>query len=657
MNKQAVLDSLDFRAFYRGLIPSLTGESQGSGRCPFHEDQRASLSVNLDSGLWRCHAGCGEGNAIGFYMRMKGVDFKTALRELGEITGLKKGAYAQMKEVKAVYDYKDENGALLYQVVRYEPKDFRPRHRGPNESWIYDLQGVRRVPYNLPELVNANGAVLVEGEKDANNLKALGYAGNTAVTTSQGGAKAWKPEYADYFLSKQVAIIPDNDRPGLEYAETVARSLQGKASVIRIVELPGLGERKEKQGLDVSDWIELKRKEGRTDREIKGELARLIKETPAWEPKEDSPQKEYSGLVMLDTVTPESISWLWEGRIPLGKLSLIDGDPGLGKSTVTLDLVARVSREDSMPDGSPGVSGGAVLLTLEDGLADTIVPRLKAAGADLSRIASLQAVHDKDGKPRLPTVEDIEAIKISCHKVQAKIVVIDPLMAHLDGRTNSFRDQDIRRALTPLAQLADEIGVAVVVVRHLNKASGGQAIYRGGGSIGIAGQARCTHLVAKDPEDEGRRIFAGIKNNLAPMPPSLSFSLEGVDGASRIVWGGISSHGADALLAIPSSPEERTALDEAKDFLKDLLANGPVDSRRAQKEAKAAGITDVTLRRARKALNINAEKQGFKGGWAWVLPEDAQEVPKMLIQNDEHLRGQMSTFAQNEPVTVLAVIE
>lgn len=372
--------------------------------------------------------------------------------------------------------------------------------------------------------------------------------------------------------------------------------------------------------------------------------------------KEAAP--EPFGLVMLDTVTPESISWLWEGRIPLGKLSLIDGDPGLGKSTVTLDLVARVSRGASMPDGSPGVSGGAVLLTLEDGLADTIVPRLEAAGADLSRIAALQSVQDDKGKDRLPTVRDIEGIKHACEKVQAKIVVIDPLMAHLDGSINSYRDQDIRGALTPLCKLADEIGIAVVVVRHLNKASGGQAIYRGGGSIGITGAARCTHLVAKDPEDENRRIFAGIKNNLAPTPSSLAFSLEGVDGTSKIVWGGVSNHGADALLAIPSSPEEKTALDEAKDFLTDLLSNGPIESNRVQKESKVAGIADATLRRAKKALNIVMEKHKFQGAWVWALPvKDAQIVQRCSFKKDEQDWEGMNTFGPNEPVTVLEVIE
>ncbi len=650
MNKQTVLDRFDFRAFYKDAIPFLNGDPQASGKCPFpdHDDKKASFSVNLDTGLFNCH-GCGKkGDVFTFYQELKGVDFKTALKELGAIAGISE---AGGKQIKAVYDYTDEKGALLYQVVRYEPKNFRPRRKGPNGNWIYDLQGVRRVPYNLPELMNASRAVIVEGEKDADNLKALGYTEITAATTSQGGAKGWRPEYSDYFTSKQVALIPDNDRPGLEYAETVARSLHGKASVIKIVELPGQGERTEKHGLDVSDWIELRRKEGKADNEIKGEFTRLIKEAPVWEPKPvavDIPEEAPSGLVMLDTVTPEPVNWLWQSCIPLGKLTVIDGDPGLGKSTVTLDLVARVSRGASMPDGSPGVSGGAVLLTLEDGLADTIVPRLMAAGADRSRIVALQSIHDKDGKPRLPTVRDIEAIRQACEKVQAKIVVIDPIMAHLDGKVNSWRDQDIRGALTPLCKLADEIGVAVIAVRHLNKTSGGQAIYRGGGSIGIIGAARCAYLVAKDPEDESRRIFAGIKNNLAPMPPSLSFSVEGVDGASRIVWGGVSNHGADALLAIPSSPEERTALDEAKKFLADLLSNGPFESKAVQKEAKAAGIADATLRRAKKALSIRVEKQSFKGGWAWVLSEDAQDYRRCSLNNDEHLRGEMSTFDKNE---------
>jgi DNA primase len=330
MNKQTILERLDFHTFYKGYIPSLTGDPQASGKCPFHDDQRASFSVNLDNGLWKCHAGCGSGNAIDLYMKVKGMDFKTALGELAREAGLTEPQGE--KRITAVYDYTDKAGALLYQVVRYESKDFRPRRKGPDGSWIYDLQGVRRVPYNLPELMSASVAVIVEGEKDADNLKALGYAGTTAVTTICGGANAWREEYRQYFLSKAVAIVHDLDDPGRKFAETVAHSLHGTALSIRVITLP----LKEGEGKDVSDSIALRRQEGKANKEIKAELTRLIKEALAWEPKaEDSAgiqQGETSGLVMLDTVTPAFVNWLWEGHIPLGKLTVIDGDPGLGKT-------------------------------------------------------------------------------------------------------------------------------------------------------------------------------------------------------------------------------------------------------------------------------------------------------------------------------------
>lgn len=401
--------------------------------------------------------------------------------------------------------------------------------------------------------------------------------------------------------------------------------------------------------LSCDSFFALRQSEGGSLEEAQAELSRTMGGRLQSVPTEVATDRgTHSGIVLLDTVIPEPVNWLWQNHIPLGKLTIIDGDPGLGKSTVTLDLVARVSQGTSMPDGSPGVSGGAVLLTLEDGLADTIVPRLNAAGADLTRIVALQSVQDKVGNLRFPNVKDTEDIKRACEKVQAKIVIIDPIMAHLDEKVNSWRDQDIRVALTPLCKMADEVGVAVIVVRHLNKASGAQAIYRGGGSIGIVGAARCSFLVAKDPDDERLRVFAGVKNNLAPMPPSLSFSVEGVGGASKVAWGGISSHGADALLAVPSSSKQSTTLDEAKGFLKDLLADGQVDAKEVQKEAASAGITAATLRRAKKVLHIRVEKQSFKGGWGWTLPQDALEVPKMLIQNGEHLRGEMSTIEKKE---------
>src|SRR3989338_1419166 len=367
--------------------------------------------------------------------------------------------------------------------------------------------------------------------------------------------------------------------------------------------------------------------------------------------KEFKEQNTDIDIVCLDTVTAEKVNWLWSGYIPLGKLTLLDGDPGLGKSLFALDITARISTGQPMPDGSLVLHGGVVLMSLEDGLADTIVPRLEVAGADKSKIVALQGVKDLEGKFRFPTVEDIEAIGNACKKVDAKLVAIDPLMGYMGGCVNSWRDQDVRRALSPLAKMAEEIGVAVVIVRHLNKTSSSNSIYRGGGSIGIIGAARSALLIAKDPENENRRILAGIKSNLAPLPSSLSYMIENIDGIPKIVWGGVSSHTADALLAIPSSPEEKSALEDANEFLREALLNGAVDSKEVLKQAREAGIAERTLHRAKKVMCVVSKKAEFKSGWLWVMPsEGCQNDTKVAIKNNGNLGGDLATFGNLEGI-------
>lgn len=355
-------------------------------------------------------------------------------------------------------------------------------------------------------------------------------------------------------------------------------------------------------------------------------------------------------IIRLADVKPEPVTWLWPGRIPLGKLTILDGDPGLGKSTLAFDLAARVSTGSAMPDGSPSPPGGAVILTLEDGLADTVVPRLTVAGADLSKIVALQGVKTADGKMRVPTVEDLAALTCACKQVAAKIVIIDPLMAYLPSQRNSWRDQDVRQALAPLATMAEELGVAVLVIRHLNKSGGSQSIYRGGGSIGIVGAARSALLVAKDPEDENRRVLAVIKTNLAGPSSSLTFHMQTVDETAFIVWDGTSSHSADALLAAPTTQEERSALEDATDFLRSVLEKGQVEVEQIQRSARQAGIADATLRRAKSYAGVISKRDKFGGGGKWFWSLDAQKVSKVLIQNSEHLRGAMSILGDFEEV-------
>lgn len=368
-------------------------------------------------------------------------------------------------------------------------------------------------------------------------------------------------------------------------------------------------------------------------------------------------------VVYLSDVAPERLAWLSRGRLAAGKLTVLDGDPGLGKSTLLADWAARVSRGRPLPDGEGGAPRGVVLLSAEDGLADTIRPRLEAAGADLSKVVALLTVPDEAnpvGPGRLPAIPaDLEVIEKLVHDADAALVIIDPLMAYLGPDINAHRDQDVRRALAPLAQLAERLGVAVVLVRHLNKAQSAHALYRGGGSIGIIGAARCGLLVAADPDDQERRILAPTKANLARPPAALAFRLEAAPGAdvARVTWLGESGHTAAGLLAEPAGEEERSARDEAEVFLRDVLAGGPVAGKDVQAMARDAGIAVSTLRRARERLGVTTTREGFGPGSRvlWKLPGGptppirAHEPHTGSSREAEHVRGPVSMYGDPVP--------
>ncbi len=205
--------------------------------------------------------------------------------------------------------------------------------------------------------------------------------------------------------------------------------------------------------------------------------------------------------VLLSEVETERVSWLWSGWLALGKLSVVDGDPGLGKSATVLDIAARVSTGSEFPDGSRNEAGpgGVVVISAEDALSDTIKPRLEAAGADLERITSLAMLPDGSGHERLLSIpEDLVHLEAEIQRMEAKLVVVDPLVAFFSKKVDSHKDQDVRRALAPLATVADRTGAAVQLVRHLSKGEGekprlpGRGFYRDhrSGPHGVAGNQR-----------------------------------------------------------------------------------------------------------------------------------------------------------------------
>jgi len=203
VERQEILNRLDIRDFYASELPSLKIMSSGQGQalCPFHNDTKPSLSVNLISGYFYCHGnGCGNhGSIFDFYMAKHGVDFRTAKLALAREAGL---TMELPKRVVERYDYTDESGNLLFQVERYEPKGFKQRRPDGINGWIYSISGVRLVPYNLPGVIQSQSIVIVEGEKDADALNKMGV----VATCNPMGAGKWKAEYNHFFEGKRVAF-------------------------------------------------------------------------------------------------------------------------------------------------------------------------------------------------------------------------------------------------------------------------------------------------------------------------------------------------------------------------------------------------------------------------------------------------------------------
>ena len=317
---------------------------------------------------------------------------------------------------------------------------------------------------------------------------------------------------------------------------------------------------------------------------------------------------------LLSEVEPERVEWLWPRRIPRSKITVLDGDPDNGKSVLTTDLAARVTAGLDLPDGTPTETAGAVLVSAEDGASDTIRPRFDAAGGDPTR-ASLLGDEEPFAIP-----DDIPRLERAVRQVGAALVVIDPIMAFFSDDVNSNRDQDVRRTLTPLKQMAERTGAAVVLVRHLNKTPGGNPLYRGGGSIGIIGAARSGMVVGRHPDDDELRVLAGQKNNLSLPPESLAYRIETADnGAARIAYEGVSEATAGQLLRVPVDEEEKSALSEAKEFLLSELKGRPMSMKAVERNAREAGISPRTLKRAKQALGVKSVKES-DGSWTWSLP-------------------------------------
>lgn len=446
----------------KDLLAQLKGvKRNGKGwtaLCPAHDDQKASLSISEVGGrlLLNCFAGC-------------------SFESLRTALGFDWTERTRRQEI-AAYDYRDQDGELRYQSVRFFPKDFRQRRPDANGGWEWNLNGTPRVLYRLPELLKSDSSetvFIVEGEKDANNLAKLGL----IATTNAGGALKWRNEYNQSLRDRKVVIICDNDDPGRKHAVQVATSIKGIAASAKIVELPGLPEKG-----DVSDWLAMGN--GVT------ELRAIVDATPIFEVEIQKAQsvtpasKVCSASELLAREFPEP-RWAIPGLLPEGVI-IFAGRPKLGKSWLALDIAVAVAC-GGRALGAIQVEAGEVLyLALEDG-PRRLKERLKIilAGGAIPENLFLATEW-----PRFDDGGLAAFVSWVKQHPEARVVIFDTIK-RVRPRENSrsrLYDADYD-ALGPLGDLARRYGICVLVVHHTRKADSEDPLDLVSGSTGLTGAA------------------------------------------------------------------------------------------------------------------------------------------------------------------------
>lgn len=332
-------------------------------------------------------------------------------------------------------------------------------------------------------------------------------------------------------------------------------------------------------------------------------------------------------------IAARPIKWLWVKRFAKGKLSMIAGEPGLGKSQVTISMTANVTTGKAWPDGEQCELGNVLFLSAEDDAADTIIPRLIAAGANLSHVHIIDAVktiHENGAEAlnQFSLADDLTALEKKITDIgNVSALFIDPITSYLGGRIDDHKNAAVRSILTPLSKFAEKYHIAVICVTHLNKNEAQNAIHRVVGSIGYVAAARSVFVVIKDENVNNRRLFLPIKNNIGNDTTGLAFDIEACEienniKTTRLVWNNeIITKKADDFMSPQQDNDDKSAREDAKEFLREMLEKEPMYFNDILEQAKLESIAEKTLRRAAKDLGIHKSREGFgKGSKAfWSL--------------------------------------
>ena len=621
-------------------------------QCQAHDDHDPSL--NLKEGvdgraLLKCRAGCAVKDivaALGLTM----ADLFPSKAEAPKHNGL--------GPCVAEYLYQTIHGKLAYKSCRFQfPGSrkktfllFRPDGKG---GWIANLEGVERVPFGLRELMAASPdetIFILEGEKLV--LLAREKLGIVATTNpgGAGGSNLWKtPAFCKAVKGKNVVLVPDNDQPGEKHMATIAASIVDVAKSIKVVRLPLKNE-----GDDLEQWLAASG--------TREQLMALVEAAPLY--GTEAAQPDEPETITLSTVEPRRIGWLWFARFPSGEMVVITGRPGVGKGLLLCYIVSRYTTGRPMHGDRVALPAGHVLwISMEDAHDTSLVPRLLAAGADLSRVHAWNLT-----KP-LSLPVDADRIVAELKRLACTVLIIDPAPTLLDKDHSSNNDANVRQSFAALSAACRELGCTMILVRHTNKRTLGDAMDRGGGSIGWTGMARVEFMLGRRPVEEGATVadthesvvtLATVKNNLGKWAPSLNLAIVEAGESARMEIIGETEATADDLCA-PDKPRTALKTGTAEDLIRRILADGQWHR---QREVMAAAddieIGEKTVKRAKKTLPVQSEQRS--DGWWWRLtqgdrpktlslcpPDPVGETVPLPSYNNEYLDGQRVIGPQGHP--------
>lgn len=587
------------------VLSCLTGvtgrDGQYMARCPAHDDRRASLSVSSgDDGriLLKCQAGCSTESvaaALGLSLSDLFPQGDSKSRQRGNIK----------PQIVATYAYKDAAGKLLGEKLRYSDKHFSWRKPVGN-SWEWKKPG-NIVPYNLQAVLKNEHVYLVEGEKYVDTITAQG---RPATCSPDGaGPGKWKSEYSEWFKGKTVFIIPDNDEVGRAFAQEEAEKISAVAQCVKVLDLCAIWPELPEHG----DTTDLAQHMGAA--QAMGAISKLAAEAPNWAP-EDAPSGILACFKTLDVFEEQEAEWLVPGWIPQGQITLLAADGGVGKTSLWVHIIAKLSAGQPCildPPGHTRQPLRVAFMTTEDSIRQKLKKKLRIAWANMKNIIAPDFLGDTSGALqsfKFGSADMASAIRY----FKPALCVFDPVQGFVPPLINMGSRNAMRDCTAPLITLGEECGTTSLIVSHTNKRKGASGRDRIADSADLWDVARSV-IMAGYTEEQGARYLSNEKNNYAALHETLLFS---IDGDGQIIGEGTTWKRDRDFMQAAADFKGNSKREDCKEWLLHELneAGGAVTSKDLSDKARAEGYSADVLRRAKDELKRKGEIHYYQTGSA-----------------------------------------